>query len=91
MTDLERVLAGAPREPLVLALFDLNGFKQYNDAFGHPAGDALLARLGRSAAARGRREPAAATPTASAATSSASSRRPPTATSPRRSPTPARR
>ena len=32
----------------VLALFDLNGFKHYNDTFGHPAGDALLARLGRS-------------------------------------------
>jgi diguanylate cyclase (GGDEF)-like protein len=27
-------------------LFDLNGFKVYNDRFGHPAGDALLARLG---------------------------------------------
>jgi two-component system, cell cycle response regulator len=33
------------RERLLL-LFDLNGFKGYNDAFGHPAGDALLARLG---------------------------------------------
>ena len=32
--------------PHVFALFDLNGFKQYNDLFGHTAGDVLLARLG---------------------------------------------
>ncbi len=38
-----RVSAGETWE---LMLYDLNGFKRYNDTFGHPAGDALLARLG---------------------------------------------
>ena len=32
-------------EPMILALFDLDGFKSYNDNFGHAAGDALLQRL----------------------------------------------
>ena len=35
------------RRDALLLLFDLNGFKSYNDAFGHPAGDALLVRLGK--------------------------------------------
>ncbi len=47
MGDLERALH-ASHSPVVFALFDLNGFKEYNDLFGHPAGDALLRRLGRS-------------------------------------------
>jgi two-component system cell cycle response regulator len=32
-------------KPCTLALFDLDGFKHYNDAFGHLSGDALLALL----------------------------------------------
>jgi two-component system cell cycle response regulator len=47
----ERLKALTPDEPVVLALFDLDGFKHYNDTFGHPAGDALLVRLGRSLSA----------------------------------------
>ncbi len=41
---MERALAD--RTPHILLLFDLDGFKNYNDSYGHPAGDALLARLG---------------------------------------------
>jgi diguanylate cyclase (GGDEF)-like protein len=45
--DMERGFGTIDRrEPLAVGMFDLDGFKHYNDTFGHPAGDALLARLG---------------------------------------------
>jgi two-component system, cell cycle response regulator len=47
MADLEGRL-GRPADPAVLLLFDLDGFKNYNDSFGHVAGDALLTRLGQA-------------------------------------------
>jgi diguanylate cyclase (GGDEF)-like protein len=44
--DLATALSAGEQVALTLALFDLDGFKNYNDTFCHPAGDALLARLG---------------------------------------------
>jgi diguanylate cyclase (GGDEF)-like protein len=47
VADLGALLDEAPSDgSRLLVIFDLNGFKDYNDSFGHPAGDALLARLG---------------------------------------------
>ena len=73
LADLEQRVSPTPttEKPLLLVLFDLDGFKAYNDTFGHPAGDALLHRLGHSL-----RDPRsrAGPPTEWAATSSACSR-----------------
>jgi diguanylate cyclase (GGDEF)-like protein len=50
--DIDELMVEASAvNPLVLILFDLDGFKSYNDTFGHRAGDAVLARLGGKLAA----------------------------------------
>jgi two-component system, cell cycle response regulator len=57
--DLANNLAASSEErPVALVILDLNGFKTYNDSFGHAAGDMLLAQLGASlsAAVRGHGE-----------------------------------
>jgi two-component system cell cycle response regulator len=56
MGDLRLACKSAGRhEPWELVLYDLDGFKLYNDTFGHPAGDTLLVRL--SARLKGTVEP----------------------------------
>ncbi|HEY5317045.1 MAG TPA: HD domain-containing phosphohydrolase [Solirubrobacteraceae bacterium] len=52
--DFALAIAEPPGAPeLLLIMFDLDGFKQYNDTFGHEAGDSLLHRLGGRLAAAG--------------------------------------
>jgi diguanylate cyclase (GGDEF)-like protein len=52
MRALADALEAADRgRPWKLALFDLDGFKAYNDVFGHVAGDVLIEHLGGRLAA----------------------------------------
>jgi two-component system, cell cycle response regulator len=51
VADLDAALAARPAQDQVLAIYDLDGFKAYNDSFGHPTGDDLLSRLGGQLAA----------------------------------------
>jgi two-component system cell cycle response regulator len=58
LADLDQAFSSATSDHAVLlVLLDLIGFKEYNDTFGYPAGDALLKRLAgklsRVAATRG--------------------------------------
>ncbi len=44
--DLATRCERAEEQPAMLLLLDLNGFKRFNDTFGHPAGDAIVTQLG---------------------------------------------
>ena len=50
LADLSDELMREQAGPALLVIFDLDGFKSYNDSFGHPAGDRLLRRMGGSLA-----------------------------------------
>ena len=48
--ELDEALAGSPG-PLGVLMMDLDGFKVFNDRFGHPAGDAFLAGVAEAMSA----------------------------------------
>jgi diguanylate cyclase (GGDEF)-like protein len=53
--DLELSGGERNRTPLAVVMFDVDYFKQFNDRFGHDAGDAVLAALGGFISRRARR------------------------------------
>jgi diguanylate cyclase (GGDEF)-like protein len=46
-SELGKALERRPPRAVSLMIFDLEGFKKYNDSYGHACGDALLWRLGQ--------------------------------------------
>ena len=45
--DIALAQAGRTRQPLIVIMLDLDGFKQVNDTMGHSVGDELLKAVGR--------------------------------------------
>ena len=46
LRDADELFERPPTSAPCCSEFDLDGLKKYNDSYGHPAGDALLLRMG---------------------------------------------